>query len=113
MGALGREQRTQGLDAQGLARMLTDQKDSIVHALPAGLAGALGSTGLLDGVADRLGQGVSTVAQAGRAAGAQASRTANVAATSAAGVAGSAARASQRSAGGIRAGSSASLPCWP
>ena len=43
MGALGREQRSQGLDAQGLARMLSDQKDSIAHALPAGLASALAS----------------------------------------------------------------------
>ena len=64
LGALGREQRAQGLDAQGLARLLTSQKDSIVQALPAGLASTLGSTGLLDGVVDRLGQGASTAAQA-------------------------------------------------
>jgi hypothetical protein len=75
MGALGREQRSQGLDAQGLAGMLRDQKDNIAHALPAGLASALGPTGLLDGVADRLGEGVSRVAQAGRATAAAASRT--------------------------------------
>jgi hypothetical protein len=101
MGVLGREQRAQGLDAQGLAGMLSNQKDSIAHALPAGLARALGPTGLLDGVADRLGEGVITVAQAGRAAGAQAARTASVATTTTAGAAGSAARASQRSVGGI------------
>jgi hypothetical protein len=64
LGALGREQRAQGLDAPGLARLLTSQKDSIVQALPAGLASALGSTGLLEGVTDRVGEGVSAAARA-------------------------------------------------
>lgn len=101
MGALGREQRTQGLDAQGLARMLNDQKDDIAHALPTGLARELGSTGLLEGIADRLGQGVGTVAQAARTSGADTARTASVAATAAAGVAGSAASAARhRTSGG-------------
>jgi hypothetical protein len=66
LGALGREQRAQGLDAQGLARLLTSQKDSIANALPAGLASALGPTGLLEGVTDRLGEGVSAAARAAR-----------------------------------------------
>jgi hypothetical protein len=83
MGALGREQRSQGLDAQGLARMLADQKDDIAHALPASVANSLGSTGLLEGIGDRLGEGVSTVAHAGRATAAEATRTAGVAAASA------------------------------
>jgi hypothetical protein len=61
--------------------MLSDQKGSIAEALPTGLAGALGPTGLLDGVADRLlGNGVSAAAQAGRATATQAPRTASVAA---------------------------------
>jgi hypothetical protein len=81
LGALGREERSQGLDAQGLARLLTSQKDSIVQALPAGLASALGSTGLLDGVVDRLGEGASAAAQAGRATSAAATRPAGVTAT--------------------------------
>ena len=81
LGALGREQRAQGLDAQGLARLLTSQKDSIVQALPAGLASTLGSTGLLDGVADRLDRGVSTAAQTGRATAAAATRPAGVTTT--------------------------------
>ena len=98
LGALGREQRTQHLDAQGLAGMLNDQKDSIAHALPSGLASELGSTGLLAGIADRLGEGVSTTAQAARTAGAGAARTASVAASTAAGTAASAASAAHRSA---------------
>jgi hypothetical protein len=84
MGVLGREQRTQGLDAQGLARMLGDQKDQIADALPSGLAGALGSPGLLDGIADRLGKGASKVAQSGRATVAGAGRTASAATSHAA-----------------------------
>ena len=101
LGALGREQRAQGLDDQGLARLLNDQKDSIAHALPAGLASELGSTGLLDGVADRLGEGVGTTAHAARRAGADAARNASVAGSTAAGTAGSAAAAArQRTSGG-------------
>jgi hypothetical protein len=91
LGALGREQRTQNLDAEGLAGLLNDQKDSIAHALPAGLASELGSTGLLDGIADRLGQGVSTTAQAARTAGADAARRAGAATSTVAGTAGPAA----------------------
>ena len=79
MGLLGREKQAQGLDAQGLARMLGDQKDQIAEALPPGLAGALGSTGLLDGISDRLGQGAGQVAHAGRATVAAADSTAGAA----------------------------------
>ena len=81
LGALGREQRAQGLDAQGLARLLTSQKDGIVKALPAGLASALGPSGLLDGVADRLGEGVSAAARTGQATAAAATRPASVTTT--------------------------------
>jgi sporulation protein YlmC with PRC-barrel domain len=38
LGVLGREQRAAGLDTGGLARMLTDQKDNIASAMPAGLS---------------------------------------------------------------------------
>jgi hypothetical protein len=98
LGALGREQRTQGLDAQGLANLLNDQKGNIAQALPTGLASELGSTGLLDGIADRLGAAVGTTAQAARRTGADAARTASVASSTAAGSAAAAAR--QRTAGG-------------
>ena len=101
MGTLAREQRSQGLDAQGLARMLSDQKDDIAHALPANLASSLGSAGPLEGVADRLGQGVSAATQAGRATAAEAARAANVAAMAAAARAGSAASTARRSGGSM------------
>ncbi len=54
MGVLGRQQRDAGLDATGLANLLTSQKDAIAAALPSGLANMLGGTGLLEGVSDRL-----------------------------------------------------------
>lgn len=87
MSTLAREQRSQGLDAQGLVRMLTDQKDNIAHALPANLASSLGSAGLLGGIGDRLAQGASSAAQAGRATAAEATRAASAARTTAAGLA--------------------------
>jgi Bacterial protein of unknown function (DUF937)/PRC-barrel domain len=43
LGALGREQRAAGLEASGLARMLTAQKDQITAAMPSGLSDLLGS----------------------------------------------------------------------
>src|SRR5262245_22877175 len=43
LGTLGREQRAQGLEASGLARMLMGQKDQIAAAMPAGLSELLGS----------------------------------------------------------------------
>jgi hypothetical protein len=101
MGALGREQRTQGLDAQGLAGLLNDQTDNIARALPTGLAGTLGSTGLLEGIADRFGGATSTVARVGRTTAAEAARTTAAAAATAAGVAGSAATASRRGGGSM------------
>jgi hypothetical protein len=81
LGFLGREQAARGQGVQGLVGLLTEQKSSIMAALPAGLSGLLGSTGLLDGVTG--------AAQAGREA-------VTGAATSAAGKAGeAAARASE------------------
>jgi hypothetical protein len=43
LGVLGREQRAQGLEASGLARMLMGQKEQISAAMPAGLSDLLGS----------------------------------------------------------------------
>jgi uncharacterized protein DUF937/PRC-barrel domain protein len=46
MGALGRAQAAQGLDAAGLARTLAQQKDAIAGAMPPGLANLLETSGL-------------------------------------------------------------------
>ena len=51
LGVLGQQQRQGGLDAPGLANLLTSQKANVADALPAGFAKYLGGTGLLDDVA--------------------------------------------------------------
>jgi hypothetical protein len=50
LGVLGRQQREKGLDASGLANLLTSQKSNVVGALPSGFAKYLGDTGILDDV---------------------------------------------------------------
>jgi len=46
MSVLGREQRAADLDANGLAGMLTEQKDQIAAAMPSGLTRLLDTSGL-------------------------------------------------------------------
>lgn len=50
LGVLGQQQRTSGLDAAGLGRLLASQKDNIARALPAGFADYLSGTDVLDRV---------------------------------------------------------------
>jgi hypothetical protein len=50
LGVLGHEQRDRGLDASGLANLLTSQKDTIKAALPSGFSKYLGQAGILDEV---------------------------------------------------------------
>jgi hypothetical protein len=50
LGMLKQEQRDRGLDASGLARLLTSQQDSVLHALPSGFSKYLDQAGLLDDV---------------------------------------------------------------
>lgn len=45
LGVLGREQRAAGLEAGGLARMLTGQRDQIAAAMPSGLSDLLNPRG--------------------------------------------------------------------
>ncbi len=51
LGVLGREARDRGLDASGLADLLTSQKNNVSTALPAGFSKYLSQTGILDDVA--------------------------------------------------------------
>ena len=48
LGTLGQQQKSSGLDAGGLAKLLAGQKDNIAAALPGDFAKLLGGTGLLD-----------------------------------------------------------------
>ena len=47
LGVLGHEQRDRGLDASGLARLLTSQKDNVAAALPSGFSKYLDEAGIL------------------------------------------------------------------
>jgi hypothetical protein len=53
MGTLRKQQMTSGLDASGLAGLLSAQKDNISAALPSGLASLLGGTSVLDSLGSR------------------------------------------------------------
>jgi uncharacterized protein DUF937 len=50
LGVLGKEQRNSGLDASGLANLLTSQKSNVIGALPSGFSKYLGDAGILDDV---------------------------------------------------------------
>ena len=47
LGVLAHQQRDRGLDASGLARLLTSQKDNVVAALPSGFSRYLDDAGIL------------------------------------------------------------------
>ena len=54
MGVLGRQQSSLGLDASGLANLLSSQKQNIANAMPAGLGSMLGSIPGLGAITDTL-----------------------------------------------------------
>jgi hypothetical protein len=73
LGALGQQQRSAGLDASGLASLLTSQKDQIAAAIPSGLADQLSAAGLIDGATGSVRSGAAAAsAAAGRIAEASA-----------------------------------------
>ncbi len=51
LGSIAKEQKSQGLDIGGVAKMLMGQKDNITAAMPAGFGDLLKGTGLLDSLA--------------------------------------------------------------
>ena len=65
LGTLGQQQRSMGLDASGLASLLTSQKDQIAAAMPAGLADQLSAAGLIDGATGSLRSGAAAASAAG------------------------------------------------
>jgi hypothetical protein len=70
LGALGQQQRSGGLDASGVANLLSSQKDQIAAAMPPGLANMLGARGMLDALDSSVRRGADTATTAaGRMAG--------------------------------------------
>jgi hypothetical protein len=64
-GALGQQQRSAGLDAGGLASLLSSQKAQIAAAIPSGLADQLSVAGLIDKAAGSVRSGATAVSTAG------------------------------------------------
>ncbi len=54
LGQLAQTQKSSGLDAGGLAKLLDGQKSNIAAAMPAGFSELLGGTGLLDSIQGNL-----------------------------------------------------------
>jgi hypothetical protein len=50
LNVLGKEQQKSGLDATGLANLLTTQKDSFAAALPAGVSNLLSGSGIMESI---------------------------------------------------------------
>lgn len=76
MGTLGKQQKESGLDAAGLANLLTSQKDNVASALPSGFGSLVSGSGLLDS----LGSAVSSGAATAQRTATQAAHAAEVAA---------------------------------
>jgi len=53
LGSIGQQQRNMGLDAGGVAKLLTDQKANIAAAMPGDFSKLLSGTGVLDGMASQ------------------------------------------------------------
>jgi hypothetical protein len=71
LGTLGQQQRSAGLDANGLTSLLGSQKDQIAASIPSGLADQLSAAGLTDRVTGGLRSGAAAASAAGsRMAGA-------------------------------------------
>jgi hypothetical protein len=91
LGVLGQHARSEGLDAGGLASLLTSQKQQIGAAIPSGLADRLTAGGLIDSAAETVRSGAAMSSAAGSriagtaermaAAGSQAAARASGAAT--------------------------------
>jgi hypothetical protein len=75
LGALGQQQRSAGLDANGLASLLTSQKDQIAAAIPSGLANQLSGSGLLDALDGGVRRGAAAAGAAADRFGSAADRT--------------------------------------
>jgi hypothetical protein len=99
VGALGQQQRSGGLDANGIADLLSSQKDQIAAAMPSGLANMLGARGMLDAVDGSLRRGADSAAATAGSAAAAAGRMAGAASDTAGRMAGAASDTAGRMAG--------------
>ena len=80
LGTLGQQQRSAGLDANGLAALLGSQKDQIAAAIPSGLADQLSAAGLIDRASGTMRSGAAAASAAGSRIASASERTASRAA---------------------------------
>jgi hypothetical protein len=114
VGALGEQQRSGALDADGIADLLSSQKDQIAAVMPSGLANILGARGMLGAVDGGLRRGAKSAAAATGSATAAARRVAG-ATSDAAGRAAGAASDAAANAGQVAyaAARAPRTPTWP
>jgi hypothetical protein len=105
MGALGQQQRNAGLDASGLASLLTAQKDQIASAIPSGLADKLSASGLMDSMTGGLRAGTA-------AASASVNRIGDAAQKTVAGASQAAYATGNQAAHAARSAASSRWPMW-
>jgi len=80
LGSIGQQQKSMGLDAGGVAKLLQDQQANIQAALPGDFAKLLSGSGLLGGaMSQAAGMASSAAAGASKAAGSMASSASNAA----------------------------------
>jgi hypothetical protein len=114
VGALGQQQRSDGLDANGIADLLSSQKDQIAAAMPSGLANMLGARGMLGAVDGGLRRGAESAAAATGSATAAARRVAGATSDSAGRAAGAASDAAANAGQVAYAAARAPrTPIWP
>jgi hypothetical protein len=75
LGVLGQQQRSAGLDASGLASLLSSQKAQIAAAIPSGLADQLSAAGLIDKAEGSLRSGAAAASAVGSRMAGTAERT--------------------------------------
>ena len=83
LGVLNKQSQTQGLNASGLAGLLSGQKQNILGAMPAGLGSALGSVSGLSGFLGSARDTIGATAESARAGARDAAASAAGAATEA------------------------------
>ena len=116
VGALGEQQRSGALDADGIADLLSSQKDQIAAVMPSGLANILGARGMLGAVDGGLRRGAESAAAATGSATAAARRVAGATGDAAGRAAGAAidaaANAGQVAYAAARAPRTPTWPFW-
>jgi hypothetical protein len=98
LGTLGQQQRSAGLDASGLASLLTAQKDQFASAIPSGLVDQLSAAGMMDRLKGGLHSSTAAASAAASRFGGAAERTVAGASQAAYATGNTAAYAARRSA---------------